>query len=182
MTTTAFDATRKKQRLQDKLDALLATEVPVIRRRKPGPMDDIVPGERNMEEEREDVETREEPEALLGQDSLDAGQDPEGGLLESYPQHNTDSSDNILGNQGMKKKRITPDQATTILYEKWKALLPLLVDDILAYTSASIGIATQTVGSEIKGLCRTSSCSGLSDLKVTKVTCLYFDRQFFLFL
>ncbi|KIM38191.1 hypothetical protein M413DRAFT_30325 [Hebeloma cylindrosporum] len=176
MTTTAFDATRKKQRLQDELDALLATEVPVVRKRKSGPMDDGVPHERGMEEECEEVEIREEPVELLGQGSLDAGQEPEGGLPESYPQDNTESNSNNLENQARKKKRVTPDQATTILYEKWRALLPLLVDDILAYTSSSIGIAIQTVGSEIKGLCRTPSRPGLADLKVTKVICLYFDH------
>ena len=73
-------------------------------------------------------------------------------------------------------KHITPDQATTILYEKWKAALPLLVDEILAYTTSSVGAAIQPVASELQGICSPVSYS--SDLKTTKVTCLYFDRTF----
>ena len=70
------------------------------------------------------------------------------------------------------RKRITFDQATTILYKKWKVALPLVVDEILTYTTASVGAAIQPVGSELRGICYSSE-----DIKTTQVACLYFDRM-----
>ena len=92
----------------------------------------------------------------------------------TYP--GNDFTDSISEGQGLKKKRITPDQATTILYEKWKATLPLLVDELLAYTTASIGATIQPIGLDLEGVC----CS--LDVKITRVTCLYYDHMSHLFL
>jgi len=49
------------------------------------------------------------------------------------------------------QKRITPDQATTILYEKWKVALPLLVDEILVYVTSSVRATIQPEGCNIPG-------------------------------
>ena len=183
MTTTAFDATRKRQRLQADLAAMLATELPVIPEEEPGSMDDGVSGQScTIEEEVVGIGNWAE---LPGQGPFDpTGQEPGGfdyGFPELYPENYTNSGDkNLQNNESAqtKKKRITPDQATLVLYKKWKDLLPLLVDDILAYTAASVGAAIQTVGPELKGLCYSpSSCPKSSDLKATNVTCLYFDRK-----
>jgi len=183
MTTTVFDATRKRQRLETDLAAMLATELPVIPEEEPGLMDDDVCGQGyNIEEEVAYIGNWAE---LPGKESFDpTSQEPEGldyGLPKPYPEKDTDSYDKNLGNKESaqtKKKRVTPNQATFVLYEKWKALLPQLVDDVLIYTTASVGTAIRTVGPELKGVCSSPSlCSKSSDMKATKVTCLYFDRK-----
>jgi hypothetical protein len=171
MTTTAFDATRKRQRLQADVAALLATELPVIPEEEPGLME----SSGQVEEELNAV--GEVPEVSLegssGQDlNLEALEGSNNGFFKTESTYSgNDYTCNISEGQGLEKKRVTPDQATTILYEKWKATLPLLVDEILAYTTASVGAAIQPVGEELQGLC----CS--LDVKTTKVTCLYFDRK-----
>jgi len=172
MTTIAFDAGRKRQRLQADLDEILASELPVIPEEEAGPTHG-----RHIEEQLEVVAKGEEPPEQEPSNLNCQGPEDLGcGVPESYPE-----DDNILGNQEpapTKKRRITPNQAATILHEKWNALLPLLVDDILVYSTTSVGTPIQTVGSELKGLCSSpSSCSNSSDLKATKVTCLYFDRK-----
>jgi len=181
MTTTVFDAASKRQCLEADLATMLATELPVIPEEEPGLMDDGVCGQINIEEEVADVGNWAELPGQPEEPFDPTSQQPEGfdyGSSESYPENYTD---NTLGNPESaqkKKKRITPDQATFALHEKWKALLPLLVDDILAYTTASVSAPIQIVGNELKGLCYSpSSCSKLSDLKVTKVTCLFFDHR-----
>lgn len=173
LTSIAFDATRKKQRLQEDLAAMLATELPVIPEEEFGLTDSG--GQIRVEDERQAIE--ELPEGLSGQEPFDLTdnlEEAEFGFYQTHPE-STCSDDNISGSHSsmpMKdtRKRITPDQATTILYEKWKVALPLLVDDILAYTTTSVGAASKPVGSELRSIC----CS--SDVKTTKVTCLYFDR------
>ena len=174
MTSTAFDATRKKQRLQEDLAAMLATELPVIPEEEFGLTDSG--GQIGVEDERQAIE--EVPEGSSGWEPFDLTgnlEEAEYGFYQTHPEESTCSDDNISGSHTpipMKdtRKRITPDQATTILYEKWKVALPLLVDDILAYTTTSVGAAIKPVGSELRSIC----CS--SDVKTTKVTCLYFDR------
>jgi hypothetical protein len=186
MTMTAFDATRKRQRLQADLEAMLATELPVIPEEEPDLMDESVEAEGYRRElpgqEPFDPTSQELPE---GFDHGFPGTYPENytdvdhAFPENHPDNSSDSGDDRNQESVQaKKKRITPDQATFILYDKWKALLPLLLDDILAYTTTSVGVAIQTVGSELRGLCRSpSTCSKSLDLKATKVTCLYFDRK-----
>jgi hypothetical protein len=177
MTTTVFDATSKWQRLEADLMMMLATELPVIPEEEPGLMDDGVCGQINIEEEVADVENWVElpgqPEEPFDPTSQQLEGFDHGSPAENY----TDNTFGNLESAQKKKKSITPDQATFVLHENWKALLPLLVDDILAYTTASVGALIQTVGPELKGFCYSPSlCSKLSDLNVTKVTCLYFDH------
>jgi len=183
MTTTAFDATRKRQRLQADVAAMLAAELPVIPEEELGLMDNAGPVEEQFNPNGEVPTQVLDVEGSSGQDLFDQTgelEELEGSNIDfvqtehTYPGNNL--TDNISEGQGLKKKRITPDQATTILYEKWKATLPLLVDELLAYTVASVGAAIQPVDLDLEGVC----CS--LDVKTTRVTCLYYDRMSHLFL
>lgn len=174
MTTTTFDAARKRQRLEAEIAEMLATELPVIPEEDSVLMDSG--GPTGIADELKPVEEV----GGSGPDSLDPTSNWEDsgfdyGFYQTHPQEFTDSNDNVSGTHAPiptkgTRRRITPDQATTNLYEKWKASLPLLVDDLLAFMTASVGVAIQPVGSELEGRC----CS--SDVKTTKVNCLYFDR------
>jgi hypothetical protein len=175
MTTTAFDAARKRQRLDAEIAEMLATALPVIPEEESVLMDSG--GPTGVADELKAVEEV----GGSGPDSLDPTSNLEDsgfdyGFYQTHPQESTyESNDNVSGTHAPiptkeTRRRITPDQATTNLYEKWKASLPLLVDDLLAYMTASVGAAIQPVGSELEGRC----CS--LDVKTTKVTCLYFDR------
>src|SRR6266567_1510956 len=169
MAMTTFDAPRKRQHLQAELEALLATELPVVPEAESELMDGGGPS---------GVADELQVEGLLGQDSLDPTTDVvDSGFDYGFHQpHSQDSAypDNkCSGTHALiptkePQKRVTPDQATTVLYEKWKESLPLLVDELLSYQSASVGAAIQPVGSELQGRC----C--LVDVKTSKVTVLYF--------
>jgi len=172
MMTTTFDAICKRQCLQAEVEAMLATELPII------PEEEAEP-DKGVEEEghREELSGHDLEPFNSTNRELPEGFDH--GFLEVYPEHSTNSGDNVVGNQEPKNRRhITSDQVTIILYDKWKALLLLLLDDLLAYTTASVGAAVQTVGSKLQGPCHSpSTCSKSLDLKATKVTCLYFDHK-----
>jgi hypothetical protein len=167
MATTTFDAPRKWQHVQAELEALLATELPVVPEAESELMDSGPSG----------VADELQVEGLSGQDLLDPTTDTEDSGFD-YGFYQPDSAypnDNFSGTHApipMKEpwKWVTPDQATTVLYEKWKESLPLLVDELLGYQRASVGAAIQPVGSELQGHC----C--LVDVKTSKVTVLYFDR------
>lgn len=74
-----------------------------------------------------------------------------------------------------KKKCLTPDEATISLYAKWQALLPTLVEPLLAYTSDSVGKVSQPVREDLVCACNHGpSC----ETKQTSILCLYFDRTF----
>jgi hypothetical protein len=153
LTSIAFDATHKKQQLQEELAAMLATELPVIPEEEFGLVDSG--GQIRVEDECQAIE--EMPEGLSGQEPFNLTgnlEEAKYGFYQTHPEESTCSDDNILGSYmpiPMKdtQKCITPNQATTILYKKWKVALPLLVDDILAYTTTSVGAAIKPVGSEL---------------------------------
>lgn len=75
-----------------------------------------------------------------------------------------------------KTKRVTPDQAAIDLYAKWQALIPSLVEPLLAYTSDSIGKAARAVAAELEGSCKGSISS--CERKEAVLQCLYFDRTY----
>jgi len=173
MTTTTFDAAHKRQCLEAEIAEMLATELPVIPEEDSVLMDSG--GPTGIADELKPVEEV----GGSGPDSLDPTSNWEDsgfdyGFYQTHPQEFTNSNNNVsrthapIPTKGT-RRRITPDQATTNLYEKWKASLPLLVDDLLAYMTGSVGAAIQPIGSELEGRC----CS--LDVKTTKVDCLYFD-------
>ncbi|KAF8178009.1 hypothetical protein BJ912DRAFT_856565, partial [Pholiota molesta] len=82
--------------------------------------------------------------------------------------------DNPTSLQMPAKKRLTPDQATITLYTKWQALLPQLVEPLLAFTAESIGKAAQVVETTVGGSCKSEGL--FCDTKVASILCLYFDR------
>ena len=163
MATTTFDMTRKRQRLEADLAAMLATstELHVIPEEESGLMNSS--GQNVVKDE---FKAKVEVEGLSGGEPFDLSGNLEelGGLnYGSYQTHPQDftSDDNISG-RPMKetRKRITP--------ESRRPQFP---------TTSSIGAATQPVGPEPQGIC----CSPIfcsSNLKTTKVACLYFDRTF----
>ena len=173
MMMTAFDAACKWQHLNTEIAEMLTTALPVIPEEESVLMDSG--GPIGVTDELKAVEEV----GGSGPDSLDPTSNLEDsgfdyGFYQTHPQESTYSNDSISRTHAPiptkeTQRCITPDQATTNLYEKWKASLPLLVDDLLAYMTASVGAAIQPIGSELEGHC----CS--LDIKTTKVTCLYFD-------
>ena len=174
MAITTFDAARKRQRLEAEIAEMFTAALPVIPEEASGLMDSG--GPTGVADELKAVEEV----GGSGPDSLDPTSNLEDsgfdyGFYQTHPQESNDNVSGIRTHTPIPTKetrrRITPDQAATNLYEKWKASLPLLVDDLLAYMTASVGGALQPVASELEGRC----CS--LDIKTTKVTCLYFDRK-----
>lgn len=88
----------------------------------------------------------------------------------------TQPPDNPTSVQMPTKKRLTPDQATIALYTKWQALLPHLVEPLLAFTAESIGKVAQVVGSTVGGSCKSKGL--FCDTKEASILCLYFDRRY----
>jgi hypothetical protein len=75
-----------------------------------------------------------------------------------------------------KTRRIAPDQAAIDLYAKWQALIPSLIEPLLAYTSDSIGKAARAVAADFEGSCKGSISS--CERKEAVLQCLYFDRTY----
>jgi hypothetical protein len=160
MTTVAFDPAHKRQCLEAWIEEIMSRKLPCI------------PEEKEVQGQHDEVERLSMLEELPG-GITDQGKLPSEGELDInyHPEGPGTHEEALLP----KKKRITPNQATFNLYEKWKTTLPCLVDDLLAYTTTSVGAPICTAASELSIHCLTPmSC--LSDMKLTSVTCLYYDR------
>ncbi|PPQ96642.1 hypothetical protein CVT26_010666, partial [Gymnopilus dilepis] len=70
-------------------------------------------------------------------------------------------------------RRVIPDQSEHNLYSSWNSLLPTLVDDILSYTSATVGLPGRVVGSSLSSDCRVAAQD--CKTKSTQVLCLYLN-------
>ncbi|PPQ70113.1 hypothetical protein CVT26_013398 [Gymnopilus dilepis] len=71
-------------------------------------------------------------------------------------------------------RRIIPDQSERNLYSTWNSLLPTLVDDILSYTSATVGLPGRVADSTLSSNCR--AVAQECGTKSTKVLCLYLNH------
>lgn len=71
-----------------------------------------------------------------------------------------------------KPRRTVPDQTAITLYERWKALLPRLVDPYLEHFSRTIGKPLRSITS-LDGRC-SGICGGQ---KKTPIRCLFHDRK-----
>jgi hypothetical protein len=175
LTTIAFDTARKRQRLASRIEQIMSKDLPVMTEEDDEKLEGYPQEIGDIDEQTEWAPFHGGSEA---QESFDHG-------LEDDSNHHHHHPSDGFGlhteeEASTKKKRITPDQATLILYEKWKTALPSLVDDLLVYTTVSSGIPLQPAASELTLLCPTpTSCP--SDEKSTNVTCLYFDRKLNLF-
>lgn len=152
-TSSSFDAAAKKRRLEATLIQLLA------------PHSSSASTDKQIDNDNdwEDIDMDETPiEPTLDDETLPQ---PENEIV-------TQSDDGNCKPKG-RPKRLTPNQATQNLYDSWRLLLPTLVDDLLAYTSDSVGSVVKHVEGELHGECTTGCIS-----KVSKITCLYYDREF----
>lgn len=73
-------------------------------------------------------------------------------------------------------RRTSPSDATIVLFAKWRALLPTLVEPLLSFTSDSIGKPPQFINQDLKGKCIRGPA--LCSIKDTKVLCIQFGRKF----
>jgi len=73
------------------------------------------------------------------------------------------------------KRRLLPDDEAYLLYDRWKSILPSLVDPLLSYDKASMGRVFQPT-SDILCSCSSFACSK----KAIPITTLYFDRTYHL--
>lgn len=168
MATVTFDAARKRQRLEARIDEIMSKKLPCI------------PEEQEGQGKSDEIERLETLEELPGAITNQGGEERfDTASLDGFHEDiNYRSTEGPCTQEeaSPKKKRITPDQATFNLYEKWKVTLPCLVDDLLAYATTSVGAPLRAAASELNIHCLTpASC--LSDMKSTNVTCLYYDRM-----
>ncbi|KZP10892.1 hypothetical protein FIBSPDRAFT_989058, partial [Athelia psychrophila] len=71
------------------------------------------------------------------------------------------------------KRRTQPNAAGYHLYDKWKQIVPSLVDEYLRYTNATIG---KPVGPGCPSEIPRSDCAcGNEKVKLSRLTCLYYD-------
>jgi hypothetical protein len=69
-------------------------------------------------------------------------------------------------------RRTLPDRSTDILYTRWKALIPTLIEPHLKYSTRMLATALQTVPPVI------SACAApLCPQKQTPIVCLFFDSK-----
>ena len=72
-------------------------------------------------------------------------------------------------------KRLAPDQSERNLYATWNSLLPTLVEDILSYTSATVGLPERVAESTLSSNCQAVPQNCVT--KTTQVLCLYLNRE-----
>ena len=87
----------------------------------------------------------------------------------------TSPEQSVPATKRSKTKHLIPDIRSLNLYCKWRALLPTLIEPLLAYTSNSTGKPAVAVGEEIMAVCKDEALCGMRE---TSVLCLYFDRMY----
>jgi hypothetical protein len=90
--------------------------------------------------------------------------------------NNQDDSDNDAVHIPTDKcnDSVSPSTASMLLYQRWRDLLPTLIDPLLGYISTSLGnVATVPQGSELQSTCRSP---GTCIAKTFSVSCLFVDR------
>ena len=155
---------------------MLAIELPVIPEEESVVMHDGVSGQISIEEDLENVGNGEglrrgtiRPNRLGTREGFDHG------FPEMYPENTRPQRLGKPATTTNERKRNVP---LPIKQPSLSTRSGRVLNDIVAYTTASVGTAIQPVGSELKGLCYSPfSCSKSADLKATKVTCPYFERK-----
>lgn len=142
--------TELRDKLQARLNALLA----------PTPIPDP-----HVEDEWMDIDNH-EPDFQAAEERPLVETNRKDSMEESLPIETTKS-----------QRRILPNSADYRLYNKWMTIIPSLVDDYMQYYNATIG---KIVGPCPEEIYRESECACPGDkLKVTTLTCLYHDCEWF---
>lgn len=152
--TIFFDLDARRRRAKKELDELLSPSAPATA--TPSSNDPTTGHEMQVDPESEWV---------------DEDSDQSGPNASSTPvEHSTPVT------KPSKSKRLIPDHRSVNLYCKWRALLPTLIEPLLAYTSDSIGKPARAVIGDFAAACKNKvSCCETAE---TTVLCLYYDRMY----
>ncbi|KIL64034.1 hypothetical protein M378DRAFT_643237 [Amanita muscaria Koide BX008] len=122
------------------------------------------------------------PESLMDVDESDINQEYDGSdinqeydgsdINQEYDGSHAASSENVRSHDAT--KCAGPNTASVLLYQRWRDLLPTLVNPLLSYISASLG-KVAVAPQELQSTCqRPSFCT----VKSSSVFCLFVDRTY----